>query len=615
MLIEQLDDRNINQVFETIKLLLHYGASMDWPAVKSGFYTPFLMLLEQLAKIKDKPKCLEILRYISGQCPLASLDIFRNGEARTLLKKYFPEIIHALKAHTEDGKIEDEKFMQELMEELMRSNPGLCIVLLYTYSQKEPELGIVKKFMNNGVLLKIALKYNELETFKELIVMGANINCVTAENLTPVEIACAWGRPEMLKHLLDENCEVADSQVPLLKLTLDNMDADPLKSPEYYQCFDVLINHETIDVNKMFINEDFKSTPLHYAASRNEFATVKLLQKQACLSTKNEKGVMPIEYISPKLLKSYFDSCITVRGINSDADYSLSIDYSCLQSKIDQISNPLPTELTKEMVAIEYMSKNKDMNHLILHPLIMSFLFLKWKKFGPIFYANLLFHLISCAAVISYIVFSYCHSEEYSVCLRVMQVLMVLKEYLQFVISPKTYISSARNYFEILFIALVGLLWIYDLNEEKTQVFKFIALIISIFVVFKLIQLLQSLPIISITIYMNVMRVVGINFILVFAFYFGVLILIELAFQLVLGCSAFKFIIDKDFTTDVADKYTLMAVIFLLSITIVMVNLVFGLSMVGNAVSYYAEQFEKKRFYCIVFYQRRTHKRLSYNFG
>lgn len=127
----------------------------------------------------------------------------------------------------------------------------------------------------------------------------------------------------------------------------------------------------------------------------------------------------PLAHICPATLSDYFDDCIKSSNERSD-DYEIHFDYHCLMPHAPnhEIEEPLLGSMKRnqpkaatEMVALRYIAENKALKHLLKHPLLASFLYIKWSRIRHILYANLLFYLVFYILLNSYIIFANAKNE------------------------------------------------------------------------------------------------------------------------------------------------------------------------------------------------------------
>lgn len=164
------------------------------------------------------------------------------------------------------------------------------------------------------------------------------------------------------------------------------------------QCLDVLIDW---DDKVVFECDKHSQTALHYAIRcKNYEAIKKLLNKGAYIGMDGKRGhgkqkkTFNIQRLSPKVLEEHFDSCISVR------EDHIEIDFKNLIAPSDHRSKRL---YPHDMNIIEFMSDSTDYKHLIVHPLISSFVMLKWNRLANFIYTDFAQHFILMIMTIIYV--------------------------------------------------------------------------------------------------------------------------------------------------------------------------------------------------------------------
>ena len=160
------------------------------------------------------------------------------------------------------------------------------------------------------------------------------------------------------------------------------------------------------------------------AQLRKESMVHKLLRSEANIGIKNKRNETAIAFITPSAMEEFLDECLQDYGIITDDNFQLTFKYSFLgppltrhdhhgfgldvredvdkldtlkiiedkvgdQGDIDEID--LGADLP-EAEPLWHMSQSMDHRPLLAHPVITSFLCLKWRRIRPYFYANLCLH-------------------------------------------------------------------------------------------------------------------------------------------------------------------------------------------------------------------------------
>jgi transient receptor potential cation channel subfamily A member 1 len=280
-------------------------------------------------------------------------------------------------------------------------------------------------------------------------------------------------------------------------------------------------------VNELISDYD-NITALHYASTKSEYAVLELLKSGASLGIRNKENEMAIQFIESSTLRKFLDSCITkcVPEERSDC-YFMTIDYSFLRAK-------------KEMPPIAYMTEANDLKPLIEHPVIASFLFLKWLRMSHIFYLNLLLFSMNAIAFSIYLTMFYVkHDQPDSINHKwfpLLQglaylsfIMFSLKEILQFILSPTSYIKSIENYFEFGVTCLMAATLFTSHEDQKTRRSIAAALFLGFAVEWTL--MLSALPIFSVSNYVVMLKKVAFNFLRTLAFYSIILLAFILSFH------------------------------------------------------------------------------------
>lgn len=150
---------------------------------------------------------------------------------------------------------------------------------------------------------------------------------------------------------------------------------------DFSKCVDLLFKYADYEVNEQ--NDDHYSA-LHLAVMYNKPKVIfNLLKDGAYIGMQDKMDRPSIWNINPKTLEKYFDNCI-------NGDDLIIFNFENLISPSEDFAN--------DMAAIEYISNSYDLWHLLKHPLISSFIFLKWTRLALLFYMDFLcYFLLSLA--------------------------------------------------------------------------------------------------------------------------------------------------------------------------------------------------------------------------
>lgn len=243
------------------------------------------------------------------------------------------------------------------------------------------------------------------------------------------------------------------------------------------ECFNLILEREDVDVRCIDGNGN---TPLHYAAKADcREAVTLLLEKGSYIGHMNNFGIPPVADISISTLSQYFDDCIVARKERTN-EYTIEFDYKCLMPHdnsyiINQQKN-FKNQEKREMDIFQYIASNNSLKHLLKHPLLSSFLYLKWHRIRYILYLNFAFYILFYLLLNIYILqitymkdtqMSTNSSEQMngeiknSISIYILQIftgivtaLLAFREILQLFSSPCHYMSCLENWIEMTLIIL-----------------------------------------------------------------------------------------------------------------------------------------------------------------
>jgi ankyrin repeat protein len=156
------------------------------------------------------------------------------------------------------------------------------------------------------------------------------------------------------------------------------------------------------------------NTPLHYATQAWPQATVRLLlERGANIGLRNKWGETAISRISPALMEDFLDThCLTAKNDVHQEDFQLKFKYHFLAPPVDHPqyseADPEGQEAVAEAALPEteslwHMAQSKEHRHLLRHPVITSFLWMKWQRISKQFNRNLRLYLLFVTTLTWYI--------------------------------------------------------------------------------------------------------------------------------------------------------------------------------------------------------------------
>lgn len=540
-LTDKISDNNFDEIFSCIKLLVKHFADLNIPNRRE--MTPILTILKNRHLNDDNKK--EIAAYLLDNSHDIDIDSFRKGEARSLIQKLLPHQQLPLVR----SNIDQQWDFNRLISLLRNENEseflhGLNVLAETVEENKEESLSQLFSAVDNDETLLIAAIKNGLTAAVERILrLGADIN-YSGQKQRPIEYACIFGHWRILEILLKSpKVHVHDVENPLISIVVKNIGERVTNKCNYEKCFKLLLNHHDIDVDQRDL---YHNSALHYAVKyNNRDAILELLKLGSYIGVKNHFNQYSISEISPKILEKHFDSCITTNGSRrGDSAFEIEFDYTNLvppqtRKQNLKIANGMCDGKTEkcadEMAPIDFMSESNELRHLIKHPLIASFLFLKWNRLAFIFYVNFLLCAMFSASTVSYVLLCYNNEAEtgaLKTTLRaitfILTIYITLREIFQCVCSPKIYAKSLENYLEIALIVLTLLIIKGEQFSEGTR--RTIGATTILLIAVELFLLAGSLPFWSFSTHYVMLKTVSLSFLKSFLLYAIILVAFSLSF-------------------------------------------------------------------------------------
>ena len=259
------------------------------------------------------------------------------------------------------------------------------------------------------------------------------------------------------------------------------------------------------------------NTPLHLAGDENNCEAIRMLIRcGARFNIKNKMDSNP--YIPPDVMREFLDTCIRIEGKPTGDNFKLTFDYSFLSPEftIQKVPRKVKAQtvevlvnedieereelfyskggfvegekLLSEVDIIKDMAENIQFKHLMAHPTITSFLWMKGGKMLPYYYSNAAFFLIFYSILTSWILKMIedidNNNNEESAATAVLKwttfsflVVFTFKEIIQIMVSSKEniYMVQFENILETILIILTFCL-MFDPLETRPQVAQILTL-------------------------------------------------------------------------------------------------------------------------------------------
>ncbi|XP_043670576.1 transient receptor potential cation channel protein painless-like [Vespula pensylvanica] len=447
---------------ECAELLLEHGASPNIPNNKG-------LTALHLAAMKGQMDMVNIIQQKSKQS--LDLDSYKdyNGQTtREVLKKKLPNVILP-PARTRDLSVHNLRYFLNANDEI---NFLRCL----------------EKFNNDSLindindLLEMAVEHNFYKIVKELL---DRTHGNTRDLSKAAIIAVQQANCDILRELLKHDSELANELIIDACLELGMPEKQRSDVTDRLKCLKLILDQDNVDVR---CTDNKGNTPLHYAARAGSREAVSLLlEKGSYIGHMNKFNVPPIADIPLNTLVEYFDDCLQTRKERTN-EYTIEFNYRCLMPhdtshmRDRNAKNSYVSPKYCEMDTLRYMSENSALKYLLKHPLLSSFLHLKWYRIRHLFYLNFAFYVIFYILLNTYILrmtygitsnqtdtkVNESNDKELKyiaypgwqrndllwVMTFVALFFLAIREIIQLVSSPCYYISSLENWLEMILIIL-----------------------------------------------------------------------------------------------------------------------------------------------------------------
>jgi len=330
--------------------------------------------------------------------------------------------------------------VEYLVELLERKDLAMFKCVLNFISVKEVSQKRIKGF----TILQKASQMGLHHFVIILLNFGVNPNIVTVENATrPILLAAQRGHYETLgcfvdhfqKHLEYQNSVISnfavwsrDTKETVLHLVLKKSHKKALlgiastselnnQDMNYRKCLDILLDSGsdlkqqlTRIINK---KDNLNNTALHYASQLwTQEDVTSLLNLGANIGVRNLRGEIPLTRILPKTLEDFLDNCATHESHPMNEDFKVEFNYSWLAPAVDDYDadewdadrqKELEMEGLPETESLWCMAQSKSHRHLLRHPTVTSFLWLKWQRIRKFFSRNIRLYILFVTSLTWYI--------------------------------------------------------------------------------------------------------------------------------------------------------------------------------------------------------------------
>lgn len=537
-LIDKLTDENYDEVSEMIRIMLLNGCNPNHQ--NDELKSPFFFLLLKIEPISSR---YDLINFWLDNANINFSD----------------EIIEVMNAQGIGYKIpakdEAKVDMELLMQQLHYNDEASFIKLFagYTYSTDD-----IARLFEEAIA-------RGLKHIVELLMQHVNeINSVLTNGrfgMSPAELACTFGHVDVLRTLFNNpSLKLKSEKSNLLHKVLLSKVAH---EDDRKKCFRQIISDHrcTLDI---IDGADQGQTPLSLACifGFNDIAKG-LLRRGAYIGHQSI-----VDNISKDLLQEFLDECVKCSSDINDKNCEVYLDYRFLMSpNVDEPNHP-------EMRSIHLIAENRKLKDLILHPVVSTFVELKWSKISFIVYFNLLvyFAFLAFYGTFVWTYFSntgrapenvtygeyslvvtqnegefllnydnwfqeysfgfFLYHYDFSLCVIGIG-LIGLNEIIQCLTSFKRYFTKGSNYFDIVFVILSAISLYrcldFDINNYDTD--KNIRAVTILMIAAQGIQLITKVSFFSMSLHMTIFKRVCSTFLKTMSLYLILIVAFAISFQ------------------------------------------------------------------------------------
>lgn len=528
------------------------GVTPIFLAAKKGWRYMVERLIYKGARLDTKVGSSTVTDVINKKMPdlLASIDTSKIEEIKPC---YDDELYEALKS-------QDLSRLKEIMKEI-------------NLKDKLSKKKYLEQDHGNYTLLSYACD-NGLHEFVDVLLEeeADPIKVDKTTMFTPLLYATKNGYAKIVKLLTDEmqntgtlgiglNACDLKGETPLHKVVKRELPQNR-KGVDFLKCLEILLGFQKhLKINAQDKNS---STPLHYAVLCDDQSFVlRLFKSGAHLNVKNKFGTLAISRIQPAILEEMLNDCVEGRNRMTDADFEIILHYSLFV--------PTTPDYAQETDCLKFLSGSRPHRHLLRHPVIDTFLFLKWQRISRYYYANLIAYIVFLILLTTYIWVFYGTIQQnllspnstgellenlvplsvnetlfedkmtvkviLQVFIMIFWILGVLREVIQFLVSWRNYIKSLENWLEIsiLFLTIITIFIPVPYSSQQG-----ISAWLILFSWAEFVLILGRLP--TLAVYITMFTTVTLNFLKFILMFSSIIFAFTLSFFLV-------FQIDENFAT------------------------------------------------------------------
>ncbi|XP_037029499.1 transient receptor potential cation channel protein painless-like [Bradysia coprophila] len=342
---------------------------------------------EERSSLFEEACSKQISELFIEECLIAGCDTNTlSNEAKMMVKKLLHKGDMLPSIQRDDDKFWD---FSRLRMCILYANERFFIKGIRLIGRKNPAK-LKEIIENSGELINIAASNHLTLTIETLISLGGKVEYAAFLS------ACKTGSWQSLETLLP-HLDLEENKLPLLReLYISAACADEKQRESFEKCYDLLLNESDFDVSSM----DSHGRSAMYYVSNLPKKVDQFLEMGTYIGMQNGSSTPNVSFIAPAALEAHFNNCINfVQSEDNKKVTYIEFDYKNLiapRNGNDDLTMP------NEMTAIEFISQSVDYKHLLVHPLIWSFISLKWRQLA-------LIRNIDCALYVLFALSNLCY--------------------------------------------------------------------------------------------------------------------------------------------------------------------------------------------------------------
>ncbi|XP_058443542.1 transient receptor potential cation channel protein painless-like [Malaya genurostris] len=550
-------DINTEDVCQCILLLLDHGASFN--ICNDYLQLPFELLIRNTSRENQNPFIEECRsRFASG---IAISEVHGGGARVVGFYQDSPPVtvtVELLEIYLRFG--EKEKFSAEMAHFNVNASNVKTVIKLLLHIAVELDLEFyVRKILDraNRIIFQVERKYNRTEAEDDSKSLELRLTH-RLELKGLLKKACQAGNVRTLRLLLNQ---ITDSELinddPILVITLNQADECYNRTEErsrLLQCAEFLSKERKIFVSS---TDNNGNTALHNAMrfGFHHIALELIKKKHIYLGVRNKDGLTPLSCARYGFWKQYFDQCISIDKKRSNFDrneirFNLHgfNPYILKKRKVSpskdeaEPTNRSPTEsvIVRKAMALDFfqteidpvkiIAKSEDLKRLLLHPVVYTFIQIKWLSMTKWSYINLVCTLAT-VSFFSWNSIDVCDGDDGAsmmptVLSLIGAIYLICREAIQFMFLRQKYFYSLENYMDAAIV--ITMLWV--LFRGCNSILSSLTVIAF---AMQLTIIIGSLPFGKFSTYMYMLKTVSINFVISFVFFMPLLSAFALSFFMV----------------------------------------------------------------------------------